>query len=78
LFRSVVAAVVRDSMLFYDVIVLVIPVFVDPQNAVLLDVAAKLLVEDEVGHLAVVKVDCGTLSNKKRRSINTLYFQVQG
>jgi hypothetical protein len=47
-------------MLFYDVNVLVILIFVDPLNAILLVVAVKLLAEGGVGRLAVVKVGCGT------------------
>lgn len=54
-------------MLFYDVNVLVIPVFVDPPSEVQLVVAVKLLAEGVIGHLAVVKVDFGT---KKRRERN--------
>lgn len=60
LFRSAAAVVVRDSMLFYDVNVLVIRVFVDPPNAIQPDVAVKLLVVDEVGHLVEETVDCDT------------------
>lgn len=58
--RSVAVVVVRDSMLFCDVSVLVIPVSVDPPNAIPPDVAVKLLAVGGVGHLAEVTVDCDT------------------
>lgn len=66
-------------MPFYDVIVLVVPVFVDPPNVVPLAVAVKLLVEDAIERLVEVKVDCGTKIEKgKYQSIIKENVQVQG
>lgn len=48
-------------MLFYDVIVLVTQVFVDPLNAVLPVVVVELRVANEAGHLAVATVDYDTV-----------------
>lgn len=58
--RSAAVAVVRDSMLFYDVNVLAVRVFVDPLSAALLVAAVELRVVDEVGHLVAARVDCDT------------------
>ena len=69
LFRSaaavvVVAAAERDSMPFYGANVLVILIFVDLPSVTRPAFVVRLLVEGEVGHLAVAKVDCGTMIEK--------------